>query len=41
LRPLNPYGFAATDFAKLGYTTEEFIEFYKECLEYIRELNKK
>jgi uncharacterized protein len=41
LRPLNPYWFAAADFAKLWYTTEEFVEFYKECLEYISELNKK
>jgi len=41
LRPLNPYGFAAADLKKLGYNTEEFIEFYKKSMNYIIELNKK
>jgi len=41
LRPLNPYGFAAADLEKLGYSTEEFIDFYHKSMEYILELNKK
>jgi hypothetical protein len=41
LRPLNPYGFAAADLEKLGYTSEEFIEFYEKSMDYILELNKK
>ncbi|MDD5769646.1 MAG: His-Xaa-Ser system radical SAM maturase HxsB [Candidatus Gracilibacteria bacterium] len=40
LRPLNPYGFAASDLKKLGYTSEEFIEFYKKSMDYILQLNK-
>jgi hypothetical protein len=41
LRPLNPYGFAAADLEKLGYTMEEFVEFYEKSMDYIIELNKK
>lgn len=41
LRPLNPYGFAASDLKNIWYTTEEFIEFYKKSMDYIIELNKK
>lgn len=41
LRSLNPYGFAAADLKKLGYTTDEFIEFYHKSMDYILELNKK
>lgn len=41
LRSLNPYGFAAADLKKLGYKTEEFIDFYKKSMDYIIELNKK
>lgn len=41
LRALNPYGFAASDTKKLGYSMEEFIDFYKKSMEYIFELNKK
>lgn len=41
LRPLNPYGFAAADLDKLGYSSEEFIEFYNKSMDYILELNKK
>ncbi len=41
LRPLNPYGFAAADLEKLGYTMDEFVEFYKKSMDYIIELNKK
>jgi len=41
LRPLNPYGFAAADLENLGYSSEEFVDFYKKSMEYIIELNKK
>lgn len=41
LRPLNPYGFAASDLEKLWYSSDEFIEFYKKSLDYILEINKK
>lgn len=41
LRALNPYGFASADAEKLGYTMEEFIDFYHKSMEYILELNKK
>ncbi len=41
LRPLNPYGFAAADLKKLGYTMEEFVDFYEKSMDYIIELNKK
>ena len=40
IRELNPYGFAVKSFKKIGYTTNEFIEFYKKCLTYIIDLNK-
>lgn len=41
LRPLNPYGFAERDKLIYEYEIEEFIEAYKNALEYIIELNKK
>nr|MDD3720137.1 His-Xaa-Ser system radical SAM maturase HxsB [Candidatus Gracilibacteria bacterium] len=41
LRPLNPYGFAAADLENLGYSAEDFIEFYKRSMDYILDLNKK
>lgn len=40
LRALNPYGFAAEQRDILGYDAESFVDFYKECLGYIFELNK-
>lgn len=40
LRPLNPYGFAASDLENLGYSTQEFIEFYEKSMDYILELNR-
>ncbi len=39
LRPLNPFGFAPRAWKKIGYSTEEFLAFYSEALEYIIELN--
>jgi His-Xaa-Ser system radical SAM maturase HxsB len=41
LRSLNPYGFAKQYKEKIGYPIEDFIENYKEGLDYIIELNKK
>lgn len=41
IRPLNPYGFAEVDLKNLGYTIEEFFDFYRKSMEYIIELNKK
>ncbi len=41
IRPLTPLGCAANSFDKIGYTAEEFVNFYKDCLEYIIGLNKR
>lgn len=40
LRELNPYGYATKTAKALGYKTSEFVEFYKDTLAYIIELNK-
>ncbi len=40
LRTLNPYGFAAADLKNLGYSTEEFLEFYHKSFDYILEKNR-
>ena len=40
LRALNPYGNAIKNKAELDYSTEEFVEAYKDALDYIIELNK-
>ena len=40
LRPLNPVGFAAPALKEIGYSTEEFLEFYERALDYIIELNR-
>jgi len=40
LRPLNPFGFAKRTFEKIGYTADEFLEFYFEALDYMIELNR-
>lgn len=40
LRWLNPYWFAASDLKTLAYETDEWIDFYKNSLDYIIELNK-
>lgn len=39
LRNLNPFGFARRTWQQIGYTSEEFIEFYKKSMEYIISLN--
>ncbi|MCO4769226.1 MAG: His-Xaa-Ser system radical SAM maturase HxsB [Deltaproteobacteria bacterium] len=40
LRPLNPFGFAMSTWKRIGYSPEEYLEFYTNCLEYILELNR-
>ncbi|MBT3220235.1 MAG: SPASM domain-containing protein [Proteobacteria bacterium] len=40
LRPLNPFGFAEKSWRRVGYTMEEFLDFYARALDYIIELNK-
>ncbi|MCP4806979.1 MAG: His-Xaa-Ser system radical SAM maturase HxsB [Proteobacteria bacterium] len=40
LRPLNPFGFAAKTWKAIGYTMDEFMEFYSDTLGYILELNR-
>jgi len=39
LRSLSPYGFAVKTMSKIGYTVQEFIEFYLNALDYIIDLN--
>lgn len=41
LRPINKLGKAAVNWDKIGYTAEEFNEFWKNSLDYILDLNKK
>jgi His-Xaa-Ser system radical SAM maturase HxsB len=40
LRKLDPFGFAASTYKKLGYTMDDYIEFYRKTVDYILELNK-
>ena len=39
LRPLTPIGFSQKTWKRIGYSAEEFINFYKKALNYIIELN--
>ena len=39
LRPLTPLGFANEDWDRIGYTAEEFVDFYRQALHYIVQLN--
>jgi His-Xaa-Ser system radical SAM maturase HxsB len=39
LRPLTPLGMAKETWREIGYSTEEFLEFYKKSLDYILKLN--
>jgi uncharacterized protein len=41
LRSISPYGFAVKTRGKTGYLTDEFLEFYREGLSYILELNRR
>ena len=40
LRALSPYGFAVRSFKSIGYSTEEFLRFYFDALDYILDLNR-
>ena len=39
VRPLNPFGTAKKTWDMIGYTPEEYVNFYKQVLDYIIELN--
>jgi His-Xaa-Ser system radical SAM maturase HxsB len=41
LRKLDPFGFAAKSVKTLGYSMDEFLEFYANAVDYIIELNRK
>ncbi len=41
VRDLNPYGYAVKTRTAIGYSTDEFLHFYRELLGYIIELNKR
>lgn len=40
LRALNPYGYAKQNEAQLGYSLEEFVQIYRDALEYIFTINQ-
>lgn len=40
IRPLNPYGFATKTWKVIGYSMEEYLEFYGHVLDYVLELNE-
>lgn len=40
LRPLTPLGFAKAYWSEIGYTADEFIDFYKKAFFHILEINK-
>lgn len=41
LRSLSPYGFAVKTMKAIGYSSHDFVEFYKHALNYILDLNRK
>ena len=41
LRAISPYGFAVKTKGKTGYFTDEFLDFYREGLSYILDLNRR
>lgn len=41
LRPISPYGFALKTRRRTGYEMEKFLDFYKEGLAYILDINRK
>jgi len=41
IRSVNPFGLAKKIFSIIGYSPYEFLDFYKNCLDYIIEINKK
>lgn len=40
IRPLTQLGYAAKNWAKIGYTVDEFLNFYRKSLDYIIEQNQ-
>ncbi len=40
VRDLNPYGYAVKTRATIGYSSEEFLNFYKKLLAYVLKLNR-
>jgi His-Xaa-Ser system radical SAM maturase HxsB len=40
LRPLSPFGFAAKTAKAIGYNMSRFLQFYRQALDYIIELNR-
>jgi len=40
LRPLTPLGISKRNWTNIGYTPEEFLIFYKQCLDYLLQLNR-
>lgn len=40
IRPLNPFGFAQKTWRVIGYTMDEYLDFYSQVLDYILELNQ-
>jgi His-Xaa-Ser system radical SAM maturase HxsB len=41
IRPLTPLGFAATRWEDIGYSANDYTDFYKEAIHYIIDLNKR
>jgi uncharacterized protein len=41
VRPLSPAGIAPDRWAQLGYTAEQYLDFYRSALDYILELNRR
>ena len=41
IRPLTPLGFAQAYWKEIGYEPEEFVEFYRQVLDYVIEINRK
>jgi His-Xaa-Ser system radical SAM maturase HxsB len=41
LRPLTSLGCASSSWEKIGYTSDQFVDFWKKCLDYMLELNNK
>lgn len=39
IRPLSPLGYAKQNWSTIGYTAKEFVDFYKNCFDYIISLN--
>jgi len=40
LRPVTPFGVSAATWNKISFSVEDFLEFYRQALDYIIELNK-